>query len=79
MAPAMKNTQRWFLGLCSTLLLAAGLARAADKLDPMNQDLSANGSVISSSPDTVNACNFADEGTISSSPDTVNSCNFADE
>lgn len=59
--PAMKNIKRWFLGFCSSLLLAVGLVRAADKLDPMNQDFTANDSVISSSPDTTNACNFADE------------------
>lgn len=38
-AGAMKNTKRLILGLASSLLLAVGFARAADKLDPLNRDL----------------------------------------
>jgi hypothetical protein len=35
----MNSTKRLFLGGLSSLLLAAGFARAADRLDPMNQSL----------------------------------------
>jgi hypothetical protein len=37
----MTTSKRWFLGLCSTLLLAVGFARAADVLDPMSRELAA--------------------------------------
>ncbi len=33
----MNASKRLILGVISTLLLAAGFARAADRLDPMNQ------------------------------------------
>jgi hypothetical protein len=39
----MKNTKRFVLGLTSSLLLAAGFARAADRLDPVvNHESPAN-------------------------------------
>lgn len=57
----MKNNKRWFLGFCSTLLLAVGLVRAADTLDPINQDLTSNDSAVYPSPNTTNPCDFADE------------------
>ena len=43
----MKNTLRFVLGLTSTALLAMGLARAADRLDPINQNLPATGAALS--------------------------------
>jgi hypothetical protein len=50
----MKTTKRYFFGLVSSLLLAAGLARAADRFDPMSNSLAsdASGSVVRSSPDS---------------------------
>ena len=35
----MNSTKRLIFGLVSTFLLAAGLARAADRFDPMSQSL----------------------------------------
>jgi hypothetical protein len=35
----MNSTKRLVFGLVSTFLLAAGLARAADRFDPMSQSL----------------------------------------
>lgn len=39
MPSAMNSIKRLIFGVVSTLLLAAGLARAADRLDPMSQSL----------------------------------------
>ena len=36
---AMNTTKRLFLGVLSSLLLAIGFARAADRLDPMSSSL----------------------------------------
>jgi hypothetical protein len=36
----MNTTKRLIYGVLSCLLLAAGFARAADRLDPMNNNLS---------------------------------------
>lgn len=38
----MKTTKRFLFGLLSSLLLAAGFARAADGLDPMTTNLGAD-------------------------------------
>lgn len=35
----MKTTQRVWVGLVSSLLLSAGLTRAAEKTDPLSQQL----------------------------------------
>jgi len=52
LALVMNSTKRLVLGVLSSLLLAAGFARAADRLDPMNQSLSTSGSgfVVSDGP-----------------------------
>jgi hypothetical protein len=54
----MKNsTKRFALGFLSSLLLAVGLARAADLLDPINHSLRAGDVVISdAAPGTVSEC-----------------------
>ena len=39
-AVAMKSINRLVLGILSSLLLAAGFVRAADRLDPMSNSLS---------------------------------------
>jgi hypothetical protein len=48
----MNSTKRFFFGVISTLLLAVGLARAADRLDPMSQSLrpTAGDIVVSDGP-----------------------------
>jgi len=52
MLGAMNSIKRLILGVFSTLLLAAGLARAADRLDPMSHSLrpSAGDVVVSDGP-----------------------------
>lgn len=40
----MNKTKRFFYGVLSSLLLAAGFARAADGLDPMTKTLGADAS-----------------------------------
>jgi hypothetical protein len=40
-APAMNTTKRFLFGFLSSALLAVGLARAADILDPMSRSLPA--------------------------------------
>jgi hypothetical protein len=40
--PAMNSINRLVYGLLSSLLLAAGFVRAADRLDPMNNILTAS-------------------------------------
>jgi hypothetical protein len=59
---AMKNFKRWVLGFLSSLFLASGLARAADRLDPINRDLNGtdNGS-LAGTPDSVSFCDVADD------------------
>lgn len=55
----MKNTLRFVLGLTSTALLAMGLARAADRLDPINQNLPATGAALSgTAPNCTTECFF---------------------
>ena len=57
----MKKITRFTLGALSSLLLAAGLARAADRLDPLRVDTdSASDSALSSTPDTGTWCQVVD-------------------
>jgi hypothetical protein len=58
----MTKLTRFALGILSTGLLAAGLAHAADRLDPVRMTTeSANDSIISSAPDcSTTYCAFAD-------------------
>ena len=61
------NTKNLFLGVASSLLLAAGLTRAADRLDPMSQILGHNTDAIataaaeSCSEPCTSGCNLLDE------------------
>lgn len=57
---AMKNITRFALGFASSLLLAAGLAQAADRLDPVRLETrSATDNAISSAPDcSTQYCNI---------------------
>lgn len=43
---AMNSTKRLVFGVISTLLLAAGLARAADRMDPVSRDVRVSASDI---------------------------------
>jgi hypothetical protein len=55
----MKSIVRFLLGIGSSALLAVGLVRAADHLDPMNQSLPAVGSTTTgSAPTCSNECFF---------------------
>lgn len=58
----MKNFKRLLLGVLSSLLFAAGFARAASQLDPMSQSLNqTNDSVISGAPDCGTLCDVMDD------------------
>lgn len=63
---AMNSAKRLVLGVVSTLLLAAGLARAADRLDPMSQSdrLTLGGTVVTgaSVPPCTLPCTGGDGG-----------------
>lgn len=62
----IKTNQRFLLGLLASLLLAAGFARAADRLDPVSMSL--RGSVIQKDGDDgstsscVGSCTGGDTG-----------------
>lgn len=62
MAGAMKKLIRFTLGALSSLLLAAGLARAAEKLDPVSLNTRhGTDSVLSGTPDSVQYCDSVDK------------------
>lgn len=63
-----KKTKRLFLGLASSLLLAIGFARAADRMDPLVQTL---GNETNS--------NFASTAAEPCSEPCTTGCNFLDE
>lgn len=67
----MKNLKRVILASASTFLLAAGLVRAADKLDPVSRDLvNSNDQSVRSSVDCANLC---------AAVDCANLCHIADD
>jgi hypothetical protein len=61
----MKNITRLVLGVVSSVFLAVGLARAADKLDPMGKSLEPNNAENNISRTAascgVSKCDFAGE------------------
>ena len=59
---AMKNLKRLVFGVLSSLLLAVGFTRAADRLDPMSQSVLVNeGNVVTAStPDCGSLCDVVD-------------------
>lgn len=60
----MKAIIRFLLGVASSALLAAGLFRAADHLDPMTQSLPAVGaSTTGSAPTCGSECFFTSKDT----------------
>jgi len=59
----MKTIHRFLLGVVSTALLALGLTRAADRLDPVNRSLPAIDSTISgTAPTCTTECFVAEPG-----------------
>lgn len=57
----MKKITRFILGALSTLLLAAGLARAADRLDPVRLNTEvASESALNPTPNTGDYCDIVD-------------------
>jgi hypothetical protein len=56
----MKKIARFVLGVLSSLLLAAGLARAADKVDPVSLTNSATDSVLTGAPECTTLCDIVD-------------------
>ncbi|MDO8543525.1 MAG: hypothetical protein Q7S40_24050 [Opitutaceae bacterium] len=74
----MKINKRWFLGVVSTFLLAVGLVRAADRLDPVNRDLNAMDKAMLSAvdrpaPDCMSLCAIAERP----APDCMSLCAIA--
>lgn len=57
----MKKLVRFVMGFVSSVLLSAGLSRAADKLDLIDSTKPGASRAIASTPDTVNACNLLGE------------------
>ena len=69
MGPLMTtNMKRWVLGFCSTLFLAAGLVRAADKLDPLSRELTSTKGQLSSTQNCTTTCQLVTDESISSAP-----------
>lgn len=58
----MNSIKRLVLGVISTLLLAAGFVRAADRLDPMNNSL---------------RLSFNDDGSLGVAPPCIEPCDIA--
>jgi hypothetical protein len=55
----MNNKKRYLFGLISTLLLAIGFARAAERFDPMNPALGSSQVQTSGvAPDCNAVCNY---------------------
>jgi hypothetical protein len=74
----MKKLIRLAFGIVSSLFLAVGLARAADKLDPINQALrTQEQNVAAPAPDTTQYCNIVGHG--APAPDTTQYCNVIDD
>lgn len=68
----MNTTKRFVFGLLSSALLAVGLARAADLLDPVNRSLSeAQSTIARTAPNSVSNTN----GLMLSAPDSVSNTN----
>jgi hypothetical protein len=65
----MKNTKRLLFGALSSLLLAAGFVRAADRLDPVTSQLADAAQAMRGSPD---CAQFCDE--VSSAMDCAQFC-----
>lgn len=59
----MKKNTRFLLGLISSLLLACGFVRAAERLDPINQVHAVSVAHVKDvTPDTVQLCSTDDNG-----------------
>lgn len=58
----MKTTKRYLFGVISTVLLAAGLVRAADRLDPVSRNLTTNNdcTLAASVQSCVSVCNYVE-------------------
>jgi hypothetical protein len=55
---AMKNLKRFVLGAVSSVLLAVGLSRAAETIDPVSGSLNGiNAQITGTAPDTGGECN----------------------
>ena len=62
---AMKSIKRLVFGVISSLLLAAGFVRAADRLDPMTNSLrySSGNGVVGMTPPCTDPCEIASQAT----------------
>lgn len=59
----MKSISRFLLGLISSVLFAAGLQAAADRVDPISRSLANDRGeqLLKSAPDSGTYCRFTDE------------------
>jgi hypothetical protein len=58
----MNTTKRFVFGILSSVLLAVGLVRAADSLDPVNASLPpVDIEITDSTPDSSSVCDYSDE------------------
>jgi hypothetical protein len=58
----MNTTKRFVFGILSSVLLAVGLVRAADSIDPVNASLPpVDAAITESSPDSSTLCDYSDE------------------
>jgi hypothetical protein len=59
----MNTIKRFLLGILSSALLAVGLARAADRIDPVSQSVPDTNAIITkSSPDTTTSSWVSSDG-----------------
>ncbi len=59
----MKKLARFLLGVISTLLLSAGLSRAASKVEPLSLDQTSSKRTVAPTPDCGTPCHLLDEQT----------------
>lgn len=57
----MKKLVRFMMGFISSVLLSAGLSRAADKLDVINPPKPESNRTVAPTPDTTTYCQLLDE------------------
>ncbi len=57
----MKKLTRFILGVISSVLLSAGLSRAADKLDVIDSNPFGTNRSVAPTPDSIQNCNLLDE------------------
>lgn len=57
----MKKLVRFMMGFISSVLLSAGLSRAADKLDVVDSNKPGTNRTVAPTPDSITSCQLLDE------------------